>query len=109
MKVSIDSQGTLKIKAESELETYALSHWQSWYGGPEDTSPSSLKVEISKVQSTISYPIEASLDHGGCLTLTALSGTESYALSMWYSDYRLNGKAYLVIDLNLPPVRPSGG
>lgn len=106
MKVTIDSQGTLKVKAESELEAYALSHWQSWYGGPEDTSPSSLKVEISEVQSTIPFPIRASLDHQGCLTLTALSGTESYALSMWYSDYKLKGKAHLVIDLNLPPSNP---
>lgn len=104
MKVTIDSKGTLKVKAEGELEAYALSHWQSWYGGPEDTSPSSLEIEISELQSTTPTPIRASLDRGGCLTLTALSGTESYALAVWHSDYKHNGKAHLVIDLNLSAI-----
>jgi hypothetical protein len=103
MKVSIDSKGTLTVKAEGELESYALNQWQSWYSGPANTSPSTLGIEISELQSTIPTPIRASLDHGGCLTLTALSGTESYALAVWHSDYKHNGKAHLVIDLNLTP------
>lgn len=96
MKVSISNDGTLTIEAENGLEQYALKNWIAWYGGPENTSPSTLKVCNPATHYNSSWPINAAISIEGELTLTACSRTEAYALDTWYREYQ-GGKAFFKV------------